>query len=140
MTLADTQIRIGVIAKLQSVLPGIAIRDYVALPTDVLPYVILGTQTVALEENIKMGFGTQSTLLIQVMGKRNLTVSRAEVENMANTIMHTIITDEPANYITVAGFSVVNTRLDSLNDDVVKDNDGILARKLIRIRFFLREN
>ena len=136
---SDLQVRIGVIAKLETVLDvNIPIRDTMRTPDDPLPCVLLTTQTNS-DASSKTSFATQSTLLIQVIGKKSLTVSRYAVDQIATTIMETLIPQSTSDYITVTGFQVTQVSLDSENDDTITDSDGNAARKLIRLRFRLRE-
>lgn len=135
MKSADLNIRIGVIEKLQTVLT-IPIRDMAFWPDDDLPGVLLSSQT-ATDDSPKTNFQTQSTLLIQVYGKKNLLVNRAEVDAIADEIIQSLIPIDTSDYIDVDGFQVTLTRLESLNDDILPDSDGLVCRKLIRIRFDL---
>lgn len=136
---SDLQVRIGVIAKLETVLDAdIPIRDTMRTPDDPLPCVLLTTQT-NVPDPLKQTFGTQSTILIQVIGKKSLTISRYEIDLIADKILKALIPNASADYFTVTGFQVVQVRLDSLNDDTVTDSDGNAARKLIRLRIILRE-
>lgn len=134
----DLQVRIGVIAALTAAIPDHPIRDMMAGPDDELPYILLSSQTSA-NDSLKTQFGTQSTLMIQVLGKKSLTVSRYEIDEIADTVLQTLIPQDAADYVTVTGFQVVQVQLDSLNDDTITENDGVTARKLIRVRFTLRE-
>lgn len=134
----DLQVRIGVLAALTAAIPDHPIRDMMASPDDALPYILLSSQTNS-DDSLKTQFGTQSTLLIQVLGKKSLTVSRYEIDQIADTILDTLIPQDASDYVTVSGFQVVQVQLDSLNDDTITESDGETARKLIRIRFTLRE-
>lgn len=138
MTIPDLQIRIGAISKLNTVITDMPIRDTMLLPDDDLPAIILSSQTLS-QDSLKTEFGGQATLLIQIIGKKSLTVSRYEIDQIADTVMQALIPMNRSDYISVTGFEVVNVTLDSLNDSVIQESDGASARKLIRIRFLLRQ-
>lgn len=138
MNLADLNIRIGVLDKLNAVLPDYTIRDSMFLPDDAMPGILLSSQTTS-DDSPKTNFQVQSTLLIQVIDKKSLTVSRYEIDNITNTILQTLIPKDGSDYIIVTGFKVCHVTLDSLNDNVIQENDGASARKLIRLRFTLYE-
>jgi len=131
-------IRVGVIAALKTVLPDTPIRDTEAGPNDQLPYVLLSTQTMT-DDSPKTNFQVQSTLLIQVVDKKSLTVNRGVVDNITNIILQMLIPQNGNDYITVTGFKVCHVTLDSLNDTVIQETDGVSTRKLIRLRFTLYE-
>lgn len=132
----DLNIRIGAINKLRTELT-VPIRDSTLWPEDELPGIVLSSQTMG-QDGLKTEFGGQATLLVQVIGKTSLTASRYEVDQLTDQVMKLLI---PINgdYIDVDGYQVVSTTLDSLNDNVIKENDGWSMRKLIRIRFLLRQ-
>lgn len=138
MNLPDLQIRIGAITKLTAALPLIPIRDSMFQPTDELPGILLSSQTLS-QDSLKTQFGTQATLLIQVLGKQSIVVNRGDVDDLANTVLQALIPQDTADYLTVTGFQVVQVLLDSLNDDIITESDGVTVRKLIRLRFILRE-
>lgn len=133
----DLNIRIGAINKLKTELT-VPIRDSTLWPDDELPGVVLSSQTMG-QDGLKTEFGGQATLLIQVIGKKSLTVSRYEVDQIADQVMKLLIPINSTDYISVSGYEVVSTTLDSLNDSVIPENDGVSMRKLIRIRFLLRQ-
>lgn len=135
---ADLQVRIGVISKLNTVITDYPIRDYMFRPEDEMPGILLSSQTTS-DDSSKTNFQVQSTLLIQVIDKKSLTVSRYTVDNITNTILKALIPQNTKDYITVDGFKVCLVQLDSLNDNVIQENDGASARKLIRLRFTLFE-
>lgn len=132
----DLNIRIGAIEKLKEALPDMVIRDSMFLPDDEFPGILLSTQTTANDSN-KTNFQIQSTLLIQVVDKKYLSVSRYTVDNITDTVLKTLIPQDTDDYMNVTGYKVCQIRLDSLNDSVIQENDGASARKLIRIRLTL---
>lgn len=138
MKLPDLEIRIGALSKLSTTITDTVIRDSMLLPDDDLPAIILSSQTLT-QDNLKTQFGGQATLLVQVIGKKSLTVSRYEIDQIADKVITTLIPMDRSDFIDVDGFEVVNVSLDSLNDSVITENDGVSARKLIRIRFLLRQ-
>lgn len=134
----DLQIRIGALAKLKAALPDYPIRDMMLAPDDPLPAILLSSQT-SSGEPLKTTFGTRSTLLIQVIGKKSLTVSRYLVDEIADTVLDTMIPHDSADLMTAEGFQIVQVQLESMNDDTITDSDGIAVRKLIRFRLTVRE-
>lgn len=135
----DLEIRIGAIAKLRAVLPDMAIRDTMLRPDDETPAIVIGTQT-GSREDLKTSFGMQSTLVIQAIGEsQSLNVSRYSVDMLTDTILETLIPIETYNFLNVSGFQVVNVMLDSLNDSNLIESNEISPRKIIRLRFILRE-
>lgn len=131
----DLNIRIGAINRLKTELT-VPIRDSTLRPDDGLPGIVLSSQTMG-QDGLKTEFGGQATLLVQVIGKTSLTASRYEVDQLTDKVMKLLIPN--GDYIEVDGYQVVSTTLDSLNDNVIKENDGWSMRKLIRIRFLLRQ-
>lgn len=138
MTIPDLEIRKGTITKLNMVVTDYPIRDTMLLPDDDLPAIILSSQTLS-QDSLKTEFGGQATLLIQVIGKKSLVVNRGEIDQISDTVMQALIPINRSDYISVTGFEVVNVTLDSLNDNVIQEKDGVSMRKLIRIRFLLRQ-
>lgn len=138
MNSADLNIRIGIIDKLSVALSSHTIRDSMFLPDDELPGILLSSQTTT-DDSPKTNFQIQSTILIQVVDKKALTVSRYSVDNITNTILQTLIPQNTNDYIAITGFKVCHVALDSLNDSVIQESDGASARKLIRLRFLLYE-
>lgn len=134
----DLNIRIGVLAALQTTLPGTTVRDMEFIDGDTMPGILLSSQTNA-PDNTKSNFGTQSTLLIQIYSKQSLSVSRYEIDQIADTVLQTLIPQDSGNYVSVTGFQVLQVDLDSTDDDSIPESDGITAVKRLRLRFYLRE-
>lgn len=138
MKLPDKDIRAAVFTALKGSV-AVPIRDMVAWPNDDEPYVILANQD-NFDDSPKCGFGDIHSMLIQVYGKQQTIVSRAEIESIATVITEEIIKQKSIDFISGgASWQIVDIRLNSTNDDVVFTGDKISARKNIIINFTLRQ-
>src|SRR5699024_1480655 len=135
MKLPDTEIRSAIISRLNGVI-SYPVRDMMARPNDDPPYILLSTQTSSQIPVIDRDF-LASTILIQIIGTQNVTVNRYEVEQITEAIMNELLPVSPSNYISLTGFNIVSILLDSLNDDVITNDEGVTARKLLRLRLRL---
>src|SRR5699024_19481 len=135
MKLPDTEIRSAIISRLNGVISQ-PVRDSMARPNDEPPYILLSTQT-SSQIPVKDRDFLESTILIQIRGSQNITVHRYEVEQITEDIMNELLPISPSNYIPLTDFNIVSILLDSLNDDVITNDEGVTARKLLRLRLRL---
>jgi len=137
MRLPDTEIREAIINKLKTkiVYP---IRDMYARPKDEPPYVLLSTQT-GNQIPVKDCNYMETTILIQVIGSQNLMVNRYEVEEITQDIMEELLPVSVVNYIGLVNFDIISIIMDNITDDAITDDEGVTARKLLRLRIRLAE-
>ncbi|HLS53564.1 MAG TPA: hypothetical protein VK031_06300 [Tissierellaceae bacterium] len=135
MKLPDTEIRSAIISRLNGVI-SYPVRDMMSRPNDEPPYILLSTQT-SSQIPVKDRDFLESTILIQIIGSQNITVNRYEVEQITEDIMNELLPISPSNYIPLTDFNIVSILLDSLNDDVITNDEGVTARKLLRLRLRL---
>ena len=137
MKLPDNDIRKAIYEALFEVLT-VPVRDMIARPEDIPPYVIIANQN-GFDDSLKCTFGQNHSVLLQIYGKQQNNVSRAEIESIADEITNTLIPITINNYISTNRFQIVDIHLDSTSDDVVFTGDKVSARKNIIINFLIRE-
>lgn len=131
----DKDIRIAIINKLNGVV-SVPVRDMTAWPNDTAPYVLITTQS-ATANDTKCDYGTNSTVEMHVVGKSYAIANRAEVDDIANKIMQSII---KYPYFTISGWQVIQISLDNLTDFTTGNENGISTHKIIRLRLLIRQD
>ena len=120
---------------------AIAIYDKMSIPTSAdYPHVVISDWT-NVPDNDKDGFNNETTLTMmiydQVAGAQG---SRANIYDIKNQLMQTLIPDVSEPDLSVAGFNLVWGRLDNTNSlPKEKTDTHITFGEMIRFRFWIEQ-
>lgn len=99
------------------------------------PYILLSTYiSTELGEGSKQSYAQEVTLLIDVVTKfPNSMGGKKQCDTISNSVIELIRTRQNG-YLTLSGFQIITTLLDSNNTLEELASDGVVVRRLIRFR------
>ena len=99
------------------------------------PYILLSTYiSTELGEGSKQSYAQEVTLLIDVVTKfPNSMGGKKQCDTISNSVIELIRTRQ-AGYLTLSGFQIITTLLDSNQTLEELVSDGVVVRRLIRFR------
>lgn len=99
------------------------------------PYILLSTYiSTELGEGSKQSYAQEVTLLIDVVTKfPNSMGGKKQCDTISNSVIELVRTRQ-AGYLTMSGFQIITTLLDSNQTLEELVSDGVVVRRLIRFR------
>ena len=110
---------------------------YTMVPTDVNDFIEIGDYT-GVENSAKDTYLTEATIQLEFVKRYRGQGTKTEVNTDVNTVTG-LVRDNFASGLSMSGFTMRVTTIDSVNDFIEEDDEFKIYRKFVRFRLIIEE-